>query len=110
MTSSASVESKQTISSHAPSLISIPTLPTIVSQQTELIINPGQLLAPDDKAPSPNTEVLILVSKSTTISSKEILEEMEIDLNLDTALATSTIESDGLPNTYSQVVSSSQTP
>ncbi|CAG8844360.1 31203_t:CDS:1, partial [Gigaspora margarita] len=59
MTSSAPIESKQTISGHAPSLISIPILSTIALQQTELIMDPGQpqlptpqigqLLAPDDK-------------------------------------------------------------
>ncbi|CAG8827543.1 5645_t:CDS:1, partial [Gigaspora margarita] len=63
----------------------------------------GQPLAPDDKVPSPDTEVLTLALESTTISTEETSEGMEIDLNLDTASVTSTIESDGLPKTYSQV-------
>ncbi|CAG8801174.1 4127_t:CDS:1, partial [Gigaspora rosea] len=79
--------------------------------QAQLLIPQiGQLPAPDDKVPSPNTEVPILAPESTTISSEETLKGMEIDPNLDSASATSTIESDGLPKTYSQAVSSSQTP
>ncbi|CAG8563546.1 29925_t:CDS:2 [Gigaspora margarita] len=59
---------------------------------------------------TPDTEVPTLAPASTTISLEETLERIEIDPNLDTALVTSTIESDGLPKTYSQVVSGSQTP
>ncbi|CAG8817209.1 13933_t:CDS:1, partial [Gigaspora margarita] len=89
-------------------------------QQTELITDPdqaqipipqiGQLPVPDNKVLSPDTEVSTLASESTTISSEETLEGIEIDSNLDIVLATSTIESDSLPKTYSQVVSGSQTP
>ncbi|CAG8841381.1 36038_t:CDS:1, partial [Gigaspora margarita] len=92
----------------------------MASQQTELITNPGQaqpptsqieqLLAPDDKVLTPNTEVPILAPESTTISSEETSKGMEIDLNLNTASAILTIESNGLPKTYSQVVSGFQTP
>ncbi|CAG8666493.1 17659_t:CDS:1, partial [Gigaspora margarita] len=39
---SAPVESKQIISSYAPSLFSTLTLPTMASQQTKLITDPGQ--------------------------------------------------------------------
>ncbi|CAG8732443.1 12682_t:CDS:2 [Gigaspora margarita] len=95
MTSFAPVESKQTISSHAPSLISIPTLLTMVLQQTESIMNPGQpqpltsqigqLPAPDGKVPSPDIEVSILVPESITISLEEISERIEINPNLDMA-------------------------
>ncbi|CAG8824456.1 19068_t:CDS:1, partial [Gigaspora margarita] len=49
MTSSVSVESKQTIFSHAPSLISILTLSTMASQQTESIMDPGQAWPPIPK-------------------------------------------------------------
>ncbi|CAG8843238.1 12851_t:CDS:1, partial [Gigaspora margarita] len=100
MTSFASVEFQQTIFGHAPSLISVPILPTMVSQQAKLIMNPdqlqlpipqiGQLLAPDDKVPSPNTEVPTLAPESIIISSEEMSEGIEIDLNLDTASVTST--------------------
>ncbi|CAG8835355.1 30850_t:CDS:2, partial [Gigaspora margarita] len=92
MISSAPVESKQTISGQ-------PLTPQI-----------EQHSAPDDKVPSFDTKVPILVSASTTISSEETSEGIEIDLNLDMALVTSTIESNSLPKTYSQVVSGSQTP
>ncbi|CAG8825413.1 19477_t:CDS:2 [Gigaspora margarita] len=96
------------------------TLPTMASQQTELITNLGQiqlpipqieqLPAPNDKFPRPYTKVPILVLESITICSEKTLEEIEIDPNLDTALAILTIKLDSLPKTYSQVISSSQTP
>ncbi|CAG8800073.1 15945_t:CDS:2, partial [Gigaspora margarita] len=115
MTSFAPVECKQTISGHALSLISIPTLPTMASQQTESIMNPGQLqsltsqigqfLAPNDKVPSPDTKAPMLVPELITINSEETSKGIEIDPNLDTASVTSTIESDSLSKTYSQVVS-----
>ncbi|CAG8848584.1 38263_t:CDS:1, partial [Gigaspora margarita] len=63
--------------------------------------------APDDKVPSPDTEVLTLALASITISSEETSKGMEIDPNLDTASVISTIKSDGLSKTYSQVVSGS---
>ncbi|CAG8839172.1 17535_t:CDS:1, partial [Gigaspora margarita] len=101
--SSAPVESKQTISSHAPSLILLLTLPTMASQQTESITDPdqtqslipqiGQLLVPNNKVPCFDTEVLILTLVSITIYSEKTLKGMEIDLNLDIASAMSTIES-----------------
>ncbi|CAG8845293.1 4897_t:CDS:1, partial [Gigaspora margarita] len=82
------------------------TFLTMASQQTESIMDPGQpqllilqigqYLVPDDKVPSSDTEVLTLALESTTISSEETSEGMEIDLNLDTVSVTSTIESDGL--------------
>ncbi|CAG8760451.1 1075_t:CDS:2 [Gigaspora margarita] len=54
--------------------------------------------------PLPDIEVLTLAPESTTISSEEISEEIEINLNLDIASAMSTIKSDSLPKTYSQLL------
>ncbi|CAG8595653.1 35307_t:CDS:2 [Gigaspora margarita] len=91
MTSSAPVESKQTMSSHALKL-SLPT-PSTRQQGTQPQYRSSYT------CPGINNYKLGKESES-----------MEVDLNLDIASAISTIELDSLPKTYSQVVSSSQTP